>query len=144
MKVHLEVIPPDRPEEARLSLWQETETRYRLSALLEEEAAKLQEKHPDLVHFVRNIGMSMGIGICRTLADGTKEEDGVATFKILFRCYELGLIVISLAGHILRIQPPLIIEADQIRQGFSIISQAMDDFKAGRISDDVLQYQAGW
>ena len=37
MKVHLEVIPPDRPEEARLSLWQETETRYRLSALLEEE-----------------------------------------------------------------------------------------------------------
>ncbi|MBE6939953.1 MAG: aminotransferase class III-fold pyridoxal phosphate-dependent enzyme [Ruminococcaceae bacterium] len=116
----------------------------RNTALLEEEAAKLQAKHPELVHFVRSLGMSMGIGICRTLEDGKQEEDGVATFKILFRCYELGLIVISLAGHILRIQPPLIIEAEEIRKGFAIISQAMDDFKAGRISDDVLQYQAGW
>lgn len=113
-------------------------------ALLQEEAAKLKEKHPDLVHFSRGIGMSMGIGVCRTLADGTQQPDPDATFKVLFRCYQLGLIVISLCGHILRIQPPLNIKPEELSQGFAIIARAMDDLKAGRIPDDVLAYRAGW
>lgn len=113
-------------------------------ALLQQEAAHLRAKHPDLVHFHRGIGMSMGIGVCRTLADGTQVPDPDATFKILFRCYELGLIVISLCGHILRIQPPLNIRPEELKQGFAIIAQAMDDLKAGRISDDVLVNRAGW
>lgn len=116
----------------------------RNTALLEAEAAALQQKHPDLVHFVRNLGMSMGIGVCRTLPDGTQEADNDATFKILFRCYEKGLIVISLAGHILRIQPPLVIEPEELRRGFAIIAEAMDELKAGAIPDDVLRYRAGW
>ncbi|NLU23395.1 MAG: aminotransferase class III-fold pyridoxal phosphate-dependent enzyme [Clostridiales bacterium] len=114
------------------------------TALLEREAAQLQKKHPERVDFVRNLGMSMGIGICRILPNGTKEADADATFKILFRCYELGLIVISLAGHILRIQPPLNIESDQLKRGFAIMDQAMNDYREGRISDDVLAYRAGW
>ncbi len=49
------------------------------------EAEALKEKNPDLVQFVRGIGMSMGIGVCRTLEDGTKLPDPDATFKVLFR-----------------------------------------------------------
>ncbi|MBQ0037951.1 MAG: aminotransferase class III-fold pyridoxal phosphate-dependent enzyme [Clostridiales bacterium] len=113
-------------------------------SVLEEEAAKLQEKYPEIVHFVRNVGMSMGIGICRTLPDGTKEEDPDGTFKILYRSYEKGLIVISLANHILRIQPPLVITPEQIRKGFAIIGESIEDYMAGRIPDDVMQYRAGW
>lgn len=114
------------------------------TALLEAEAAKLQAGNPDIIHFVRSAGMSMGIGICRTAADGTREADPDGTFKILFRCYELGLIVISLAGHILRIQPPLVIEPRLISKGFRIIGQAVSDYRAGLIPDDVLQFRAGW
>ena len=109
-------------------------------ALLEKLAADLQAKHPNVVSFTRNLGMSMGIGVKK--ADGTPDPDGV--FKILFRSYEKGLIVISLAGHILRIQPPLNIEPAQLEKGFAILDEAMSEFEAGLIGDDVLAYRAGW
>ncbi len=82
----------------------------------------------------------MGIGIQKP--DGTPDHDGV--FKVLFRCYETGLIIISVAGNILRIQPPLNIEPELLEKGFQIIDNAMNDFEAGRIGDDVLRFKAGW
>ncbi len=109
-----------------------------------EQADALRQKNPDLVHFVRGIGMSMGIGICRQLPDGTKVPDPDATFKILFRCYEKGLIVISLGSNVLRVQPPLVITEAQLKQAFAIIDEAMADFRDGKISDSVLSYRAGW
>ena len=108
------------------------------------EAGALQQKNPDLVQFVRGIGMSMGIGICKTLPDGSKVADPDATFKILFRCYEKGLLVISLGANVLRIQPPLVITTEQLEKAFAIIDEAMADFRAGRIDDSVLSYRAGW
>ena len=108
------------------------------------EARALQEKNPDLVQFVRGIGMSMGIGVCKTLEDGTKVPDPDATFKVLFRCYEKGLLVISLGANVLRIQPPLVITGEQLKKAFSIIDEAMADFRAGKIDDSVLSFRAGW
>ena len=108
------------------------------------EAAALKEKNPDLVQFVRGIGMSMGIGVCRTLEDGTKVPDPDATFKVLFRCYEKGLLVISLGANVLRIQPPLVITGEQLKKAFAIIDEAMADFRAGKIDDSVLSFRAGW
>lgn len=114
------------------------------TAALEAEASALQERHPDMIFFVRSIGMSMGIGICSTAPDGGKAPDPDATFKVLYRCYEKGLVVIALAGYILRIQPPLIITTEQLHKAFTIIGDAMDEYKAGQISDDVLANRAGW
>ena len=108
------------------------------------EAEALKEKNPDLVQFVRGIGMSMGIGVCRTLVDGTKVPDPDATFKVLFRCYEKGLLVISLGANVLRIQPPLVITGEQLKKAFAIIDEAMADFRAGKIDDSVLSFRAGW
>lgn len=111
------------------------------SVLLEELADDLKAKHPDVVAFWRNIGMSMGIGI--------QDPDGPdgsadATFKILFRAYEKGLLVISLAGTVLRIQPPLNIEPELLKRGFAILDESMTDFENGLIPDDVLRYNSGW
>ena len=108
--------------------------------LLERLAMKLKEKHGDIVAFTRSLGFSLGVGIRKP--DGTPDLDGV--FKILFHCYELGLVMISVAGNILRIQPPLNIEPELLEKGFAIIDRSMEDFKAGKISDDVLRYRAGW
>ena len=108
------------------------------------EARALQANNPDIVQFVRGIGMSMGIGICRTKDDGTKVPDPDATFKILYRCYEKGLIVISLGANVLRIQPPLVITSEQLKTAFGIISDAIADFRAGLIDDSVLSFRAGW
>ena len=109
-------------------------------ALLEKLAEDLKKKHGDIIAFTRSLGFSMGVGVQKP--DGTPDLDGV--FKILFHCYELGLVIISVAGNILRIQPPLNIEPELLEKGFEIIDRSMEDFKAGRISDDVLRYKAGW
>ena len=108
------------------------------------EARKLQAENPDIVQFVRGIGMSMGIGIGRKAEDGTMVPDPDATFKILYRCYEKGLIVISLGANVLRIQPPLVITSEQLKTAFGILAEAIADFRAGKISDDVLAFRAGW
>ena len=132
---------------AAFDLYQTTEFQQDLQdriRTLWREAEQLKEKHPQIVQFVRGIGMSMGIGICSTLPDGTKVPDPDATFKILFRCYEKGLIVISLGSNVLRIQPPLVISDEQLKTAFGIIDEAIEDFCAGRIDDSVLSYRAGW
>ncbi|MCF0140630.1 MAG: aminotransferase class III-fold pyridoxal phosphate-dependent enzyme [Mogibacterium sp.] len=99
-------------------------------------AEELKQKHPDLVTFYRGIGMSMSIGI--------DDTDPDAAFKILYRSFEKGLVVISIAGSILRIQPPLTIPDEQLKRGFEIISESIEEYQAGKISDDVLVNRAGW
>ena len=108
--------------------------------LLEKLAADLKAKHPKTVAFARNLGFSMGIGIQKE--DGSPDADGV--FKILFRSYEKGLVVISLAGWILRIQPPLTISPELLTRGFEIMDESMSEYERGEISDDVLKFRAGW
>ncbi|HWQ50354.1 MAG TPA: aminotransferase class III-fold pyridoxal phosphate-dependent enzyme [Terriglobales bacterium] len=107
-------------------------------------AENLRQQYPDMVGFIRNLGMSMGIGITKTSEGGATVPDLDGTFKILYRCYELGLIMISVAGNVLRIQPPLVIEKEQLKKAFAIIAQAMDEYRAGKIPDDVLKNRAGW
>ena len=45
---------------------------------------------------------------------------------------------------LMMIQPPLNIETELLEEGFRIINQAMYDFEAGAVTDDVLGYKAGW
>ena len=98
---------------------------------------ELTKKQPEIVIKVRNIGMSMGVEI-------NNKNDPNATYKILFRCYEKGLILVSLADNILRIQPALNIEEDLLIKGFNIINDAIEDYKNGKISDEVLKYKQTW
>ena len=74
--------------------------------------------------------------------DGQPDLDG--TFKILFNSYQHGLLIISVAGNILRIQPPLNIEPELINRAFDILDASVTDYENGAISDDVLRYKAGW
>ncbi len=103
----------------------------------------LMKKHPDIVMFVRGIGMSYGIGL-GTIQEGELKADNKATFKILYRCYEKGLIVISLSGNILRIQPPLVITEEQLTKAYQIMDEAIIDYKNGDIPDSVLANEKGW
>ena len=98
---------------------------------------KLNEKHKDLITKIRNIGMSMGIEL-------NDDKDKELPRKIIYRCYEKGLVIITLAKKILRIQPPLNIENDLLEKGFNIIDESMDDYKNGKIGDDFRKYQSSW
>lgn len=52
--------------------------------------------------------------------------------------------MISIAGNVLRIQPPLNIQPELLEKGFTIINEAIEDYKAGKISDEVLKYKNSW
>jgi len=97
----------------------------------------LKKKQPEFVTKVRNIGMSMGVEI-------NNKNDPNATYKIIFRCYEKGLIMVSIADNVLRIQPPLNIEEELLKKGFNIINEAIEDYKNGKINDEVLKYKQTW
>ncbi len=105
----------------------------------------LQEKYPNLAGEIRGIGMSRGLAIDHVdPVTGERTPDGVGTFKILYRAYEKGLVLISLGENVLRIQPPLIIKPENLRKGFQIIDEAMADYLAGDIPDSVMSFRKGW
>ena len=101
----------------------------------------VHEKGHRCLKFYRGNGMSYGIAVADP-ETGAPDLEG--TFKILYRCYEYGLLIISVAGNILRIQPPLNITMEHLEKGFEILNRAVDDFETGKIPDDVLRYRNGW
>lgn len=120
------------------------QTLARNIADMEQGLAALKEKHSGIVSFTRGLGMSCGIGIVKKDANGQTVPDLEGSFKIVYRAYELGLIVITVAGNVLRIQPPVNIAQENLRRGFEILDQAMTELESGSIPDDVLAFRAGW
>lgn len=110
------------------------------SGRMEKLAQQTMLKYPNIVSFVRGLGVSYGIGIMNPV---TKEPDPDAAFKIVYRAYERGLVLTTLAGNVLRIQPPVNIAEDNLRRGFEILDEAIADYIAGDIPDSVLQYRRG-
>ena len=105
----------------------------------------IEEQYPDVVGFTRGIGISRGIGICFKGGFTSKRNpDPDGAFKILWRCYEKGLIIISVADNILRVQPPLVLTIEELKKAEQILLSAMDDYVNGRIPDEVLEHRQGW
>jgi len=100
------------------------------------------KKKCSLIGDVRGLGLSIGVDLVTDRV--TKERAKEAAAKICYRCYELGVVVIFLAGNVLRIQPPLVISKEQINQSLAVIEEATHDYLAGRIPDSVLDFARGW
>lgn len=106
--------------------------------------ARLKEAHPKTVGDYRGYGMSYGLPIVKQNENGELVPDGDGTFKICFRAYELGLIIITLGENILRIQPPLNISTASLSRAFDILDQALTELEKGQISNEVFDYRNGW
>lgn len=70
----------------------------------------------------------------------TNKPDRFTAFKIVFRCYELGLLLIAVAGNTIRLQPPLSISNENLEKGFELLERAMDDIDQGYTSKDMLYF----
>ncbi len=111
---------------------------------MEKELKNLRDRHPETVDFYRGRGMSYAIGIVRKNEKGESVPDGDGTFKICFRSYEKGLIIITLGENILRVQPPLNIRADMLHKAFRILDESMTELENGTIPEEVFEYRHGW
>jgi 4-aminobutyrate aminotransferase len=98
----------------------------------------------EIVGDVRGLGMIQGVEIVNDRV--RKEPNQVAAAKIVYRAFELGLIVYyaGLWGNVLEITPPLILTRDDIDEGIAILDQAIGDVLDGRISDETVAQYAGW
>ncbi len=94
-----------------------------------------------IVGEVRGLGLSIGVEI---IDKESGKADSVATSKICFRSYEKGLVMISLAGNVLRVQPPLVITEENIEVAKRILREVFQELAEGKIPDSVLEYAKGW
>lgn len=106
------------------------------AAFFKEEQAKY-----DFIGDVRMYGLDGGIDI---IDPATGKGDVEATTKLMYRIFELGAIIISLRGSILRFQPPLVITEEQLNQAFAIIDQACGELAAGKLSLPDNAAELGW
>ncbi|WEV43508.1 aspartate aminotransferase family protein [Lactobacillus sp. ESL0684] len=101
---------------------------------------KEQAKYPFIGDF-RMYGLNGGIDI---VDPNTKEPDKAATTKLIYRMFELGVIIISLKGNVLRFQPPLVITDKQLQQAFKIMDQAFSELQAGNLKLPENAEEIGW
>ncbi len=102
---------------------------------------KMMEEH-ELIGDVRGKGLMIGVELVKNRE--SKERAIEETKKVVWRAYELGLIVLFLSGNVLRIQPPLTIEEDVLDEGLDILEQAIRDVEEGRVGNEALEFVEGW
>ncbi|WP_324736364.1 aspartate aminotransferase family protein [Thermococcus sp. SY098] len=102
---------------------------------------KMQKEH-ELIGDVRGKGLMIGIDLVKNRE--TKERAFDEAKKVVWRAYELGLILAFLHGNVLRIQPPLTIEKELLDEGLDKLEQAIEDVENGKVDDKVLKIVQGW
>ncbi|WP_457751972.1 leucine/methionine racemase [Thermococcus sp.] len=102
---------------------------------------KMKEEH-ELIGDVRGLGLMLGIDLVKDRE--TNERAYEEARKIVWRAYELGLVLAFLQGNVLRIQPPLTIEEELLDEGLDRLEQAIGDVENGKVPDEVLSKVQGW
>lgn len=101
----------------------------------------MKEKY-ELIGAVRGQGLSIGVELVKNR--NTKEKDKQAAIKICYRCWQKGVILIFLAENILRVQPPLVIKKEEVKEALDIIEETIKEYMNGKISDEALEVVKGW
>lgn len=87
----------------------------------------LLKKFPQHISDVRGIGAMMAFEI--SFDGDIHRPDGDFTKKLLQRCHEKGLIIISAGvnGNVVRVLSPLVIEAKDLNRGLDIIEESLEE-----------------
>ncbi|SCS38410.1 aspartate aminotransferase family protein [Staphylococcus caeli] len=90
---------------------------------------------------VRGKGLSIGIDIVSDKQNKTRDAD--AALKICNYCFDNGVIIIAVAGNVLRFQPPLVITYEQLDTALDVIENALRDLESGKLDNYNIDGQ-GW
>lgn len=112
----------------------------RLGKVAEDFFAKEKEKY-SFIGEVRMYGLDGGIDI---VDPQTEKPDRQATTKVIYRMFELGVLIISLKDNVLRFQPPLVITDEQLDQAFKVMDQAFKDLQDDKLSLPENAANIGW
>jgi 4-aminobutyrate aminotransferase len=104
---------------------------------------ELEQRHP-LIGDVRGLGLMLGLEAVRDRS--TRQPADREMAKIVFRAFELGLIVFygGIYSNVMEITPPLVMSEAEVDEGIAILDRAIGEVEAGEVSDEVLGDYAGW
>ena len=102
---------------------------------------RMKRRH-ELIGDVRGLGLMLGVDLVKDRE--TKERAYEEAKKVVWRAYELGLIVAFLQGNVLRVQPPLTIEEELLEEGLDRLEEAIEDVEEGKVPDEVVEKVQGW
>ena len=114
-----------------------------MGARLQDGLGELAERHP-LIGDVRGLGLMVGCELVRDRA--TREPAGREAARLVYRCFELGLLVVycGMHGNVIELTPPLSITAHEIDEALAILDRAFADVASGAFDDGKLTPYAGW
>jgi 4-aminobutyrate aminotransferase len=104
---------------------------------------ELQDRHP-LIGDVRGQGLICGAELVTDRA--TREPAATDAARLVYRCFELGLLVIytGLTSNVIELTPPLTIATADVEEMLAIFDHALTDIEEGRFDDEKLAGYAGW
>lgn len=95
----------------------------------------------DCVGDVRGKGLSIGIDIVSDKSSKTKDSE--AALKICNRCFDRGVVIIAIAGSVLRFQPPLVITDEELNTALNILEETIEELERGQLNNYKVEGQ-GW
>lgn len=97
-----------------------------------------------LVGDIRGRGLAIGIELVKD--DKDRMPAVTETAKVVYRAYELGLIVyyVGLNSNVLELTPPLVLSQSEASQGIEILKQAITDVEHGLVPDEKIEGYQGW
>ncbi|MCL2780225.1 MAG: aspartate aminotransferase family protein [Actinomycetia bacterium] len=96
----------------------------------------------DRVGDVRGVGLMIGVDLVRDRH--SREPDQLLAAKTVWGCLRRGCYLTSLAGSVLRIEPPLVITDGEVDDAVEIIRESLTDALAGNVADSVVERYLGW
>ncbi|VED30838.1 4-aminobutyrate aminotransferase [Staphylococcus warneri] len=90
---------------------------------------------------VRGKGLSIGIDVVSDSIQKTRDPE--AALKICNYCFDKGVVIIAVAGNVLRFQPPLVISYEQLDYALSTLEDAIRALNRGELDQYEIEGQ-GW
>lgn len=102
------------------------ENAAKVGAILKEQLATLQSRHA-VIGDVRGLGLMIGVDFRKS--DGSRAPDPTLRDRVMQRCFEKGLLLLSCGEGTLRFCPPLIVTPEETKVAVEIFDAAVASVK---------------
>lgn len=105
------------------------ENSSKMGKIFHQELEKIQKDNPDIIGRVQGRGL---LAAMLMVKKGTKEPDHPLAFSIVEKCIQKGVMLyapLGPGGGTVKMNPPLVITNEALREGISVVSEAVKEAK---------------